>query len=84
MEPEDSNEKDRNISKWKIKLLGVLFSFGAASLLLITNSIIAGMKLDFADVMFVQGLGQVIIFPLIIYKKKQLLLDMEWRPKQEY
>ena len=44
-------------------------SFGATSLLLITNSIIAGMKIDFADAMFVQGLGQVIIFPPIIYKR---------------
>ena len=66
---EDDNEKDRIVPKSKAKLLGVLLSFGAVSLLLITNSTISGMKLDFVDVMFVQGLGEVIIFPLIIYKK---------------
>ena len=69
LEPETFNENDRIVLKSKDKLLGVLLSFGAASLLLITNSIITGMKLDFADVMLVQGLGQVIIFPLIIYKR---------------
>ena len=66
---EDDNEKDRIVPKSKAKLLGVFLSFGAVSLLLITNSTISGMKLDFVDVMFVQGLGEVIIFPLIIYKK---------------
>ena len=67
LEPEDV--KDRIESKWKEKLMAVLLSLGSVTCLLVTNSIIIGMKLDFADAMFVQGVGQVIISTLIVYKR---------------
>ena len=69
LEPESINEIDEIESKWKKKLLAVLLSLGSVTCLLVTNSIIIGMELDFADAMFIQGVGQVIISTLIICKR---------------
>ena len=69
LEPEDVNENDKIKSKWKEKIMAVLLSLGSVTCLLVTNSIMIGMELDFADAMFVQGVGQVMISTLIMCKR---------------
>ena len=69
LEAEDVNEKDKIESQWKEKLMAVLLSLGSVTCLLVTNSIIIGMELDFADAMFLQGVGQVMISTLIMCKR---------------
>ena len=51
-------------------MLGVLLSFGSAFLLLVTNSILKGMELDFSDAIFIQSLTQVLTFGSLLCRKR--------------
>ena len=64
----DGNERN-GVARKNTNVLGVLLSIGSAILLVLTNSIIKGLKVDFADAIFVQSVGQVVILAMIICTK---------------
>ena len=70
LKPSDGDGKGQFERKGNEKTLGVLLSFGSAFLLLVTNSILKGMELDFSDAMFVLSLTQVITFGLLLCRKR--------------
>ena len=70
LKPSDGDGKGQLERKGNEKTLGVLLSFGSAFLLLVTNSILKGMELDFSDAMFVLSLTQVITFGLLLCRKR--------------
>ena len=70
LKPSDGDEKGQFERKGNEKMLGVSLSFCSALLLLVTNSILKGMELDFSDAIFVQSLTQVITFGLLLCRKR--------------
>ena len=62
-------------------MLGVLLSFGSAFLLLVTNSILKGMELDFSDAIFIQSLTQVLTFGSLLCRKRSCFWG--WKVDQD-
>jgi drug/metabolite transporter (DMT)-like permease len=52
-------KKDKNKSKWKNKLTGALLSFLAGLLLLVSNTLVKEMELNFVDVLFITSIVQM-------------------------
>ena len=76
----DGDEKSQFEREGNEKTVGVILSFASAFLLLVTNSILKGMELDFSDAIFVQSLTQVIIFGLLLYSKRNCFWVREVNP----
>ena len=68
LESKAHTDKNENSSQWKNTLMGVILSFLSASLLLVNNTILKKMELDFTDAYFMRSLFQICVSFIAILK----------------
>ena len=68
LEESTDNLIETNVTNWKVKLLGISFSFLQALFLLITNTLVKKMGLNYGDVLFMRSTVQIFLAFVLIIK----------------